>query len=226
MERMRKIRDKQSEDEKKLEKEKLKERMRNLRAKLSEDEKKVRRENLKERMRDLRAEQSDDEKESLREEAKKRMANIRNNRTEDKKDYENLIKRQHQRKVRASYSGKQHLKSNLIAKKGMRLFHEEGRLNDFSSRESAWKKIDQKNEIKEWKRYMEKSEAHRETLNENEPDIVEKINAHIRQEKENQKLEMENKKKREEELSHLYDNILSEEEENEEDVGYITLTKE
>ena len=73
---------------------------------------------------------------------------------------------------------------------------------------------------------MEKSEAHRETLNENEPDIVEKINAHIRQEKENQKLEMENKKKREEELSHLYDNILSEEEENEEDVGYITLTKE
>ena len=71
------------------------------------------------------------------------------------------------------------MKSNLLAKKGMRLFHEEGRLNDFSSRESAWKKIDQKNEIKEWKRYMEKSEAHRETLNENEPDIVEKINAHI-----------------------------------------------
>ena len=59
---------------------------------------------------------------------------------------------------------------------------------------------------------MEKNEAHRETLNENEPDIVEKINAHIRQEKENQKSEMENKKKREKELSHLYDDILSEEE--------------
>ena len=44
------------------------------------------------------------------------------------------------------------------------------------------------------------SEAHRETLNENKPDILEKINAHIRKEKENQELEWENKKKGEKEL--------------------------
>ena len=69
------------------------------------------------------------------------------------------------------------------------------------------------------------SEAHRETLNEKEPDIVKKINAHIRKEKENQKLEIENKKKREKELSQFYDIILREEEENQEDVGYITVTK-
>ena len=73
--------------------------------------------------------------------------------------------------------------------------------------------------------YMEKSKAHKETLAEKEPDIVEKIKAHIRQEKEKQKVDMEKRRKKEEEIN-CEDYYLSENDEPEEDVGYITLTGE
>ena len=66
------------------------ERMRRIRAKESNNEKKLERDKLKKRMKKLRAIQSE-------EEAKERMANIRANKPEDKKDYENLMKRQKQR---------------------------------------------------------------------------------------------------------------------------------
>ena len=50
---------------------------------------------------------------------------------------------------------------------------------------------------------MEKSEAHKETLSEKEPDIVEKINAHIRQEKEKQKVDMEKRREKKEEIGRI-----------------------
>ena len=153
------------------------------------------------------------------------MANIRANKPEDKKDYENLMKRQKQRKLRALYSGKQHLEANLAAKKGMRLFNEEGRLNKFSRRESVGKNIDKEDGLREWKKYMEKSNKSKDTLNRKEPDIVEKINEHIRKEKEEQKVEME--KKREEEIEMYWeDDWVSEDEEPQDDVGYIIISKE
>ena len=207
------------------EKEENRKRIRNIRANQSEDEKRLQREKLKERMRKIRAKQSEDEKESKREEARESMAILRANKTETEKDYENLIKRKNQRKVRGSYSGKQHLESNLAAKKGMRLFTEEGRLRNFSNRESKWKKYDKKDDLKEWRRYMEKSDAHRETLEERQPDIVEKINKHITQEKEIQKLEIEKKNKIEEEM-YWEDFSMSENDEPEEAVTYVTITKE
>ena len=40
----------------------------------------------------------------------------------------------------------------------MRLFKEEGRLNKFSRRESVGKNIDKEDELREWKKYMEKSD--------------------------------------------------------------------
>ena len=201
------------------------ERMRKIRAKQSNDEKKLERNKLKERMRKLRANESDDEKELQREEAKERMANLRANKLEDKKDYENLLKRQNQRKLRALYSGKQHLKANLAAKKGMRLFAEEGRLKKFSIRESVGKNIDKEDGLREWKKYMEKSDKHRDTLNEKEPDIVQKINEHLRKKKEKQREEME--KKREEDIEMYWeDDCVSENEEPQDDVGYIIISKE
>ena len=44
--------------------------------------------------------------------------------------------------------------------------------------------------LREWKKYTEKSDKHKDTLHRKEPDIVEKINEHIRKEKEEQKVEM------------------------------------
>ena len=205
------------------EKEENRKRIRNIRAQQSEEEKKLQRERLKERMKNLRAKQSDDENELQREELRERMAILKANKSEHEKDYEKLIKRKYQREVRASYSGKQHLQSNLAAKNGMRLFTEEGRLKSFASRESAWKKIDKKDDLKEWKRFLRKSDTHREILEKKQPDIVEKINEHVRKEKENEK--MERNKNIEEEM-YWEDYSLSENEEPEEDVGYVTINKE
>ena len=79
--------------------------------------------------------------------------------------------------------------------------------------------------MKEYKRFKRKSDAHRETLEKKQPDIVEKINEHIRKEKENEKVEMERNKNIEEEM-YWEDYSMSENEEPEEDGGYVTINKE
>ena len=91
------------------------------------------------------------------------------------------------RKLRATYSGKEHLVGNLVAKKGMRLFNEGGRLRQFSNRDSGMKNHSSKAYSYEWKKYSEKSEGHKQKLKEMEPDIVEKINMHVRLQKEREK---------------------------------------
>ena len=82
--------------------------------------------------------------------------------------------------VREHFSGKDHLEANLKAKKGMQLANEEGTLRKFSRRERGLNKCKKKDDLFEWKEYCRKGEEHRKKLENAKPDIVERINEHIR----------------------------------------------
>ena len=90
-------------------------------------------------------------------------------------------------------SGKDHLQANLKAKKGMQLVNEEGTLRKFSRRERVLNKCKTKDEMFEWKQYCIKSEEHRKKLESSQPDIVERINEHVRLEKEKERQESQRK---------------------------------
>ena len=106
-------------------------------------------------------------------------------------DYENIIKKKRLRELRGRYSGKQHLIANLKARKGMQLLKKEDRLRTFSKREARMKKDQGIDDLLEWENYLQRSDRHQEKLMEMKPDIVQRINEHLRLKKENERREKE-----------------------------------
>ena len=78
------------------------------------------------------------------------------------------------------------LEQNLKAKKGMRIFREEGRLRDH-----AYRGRPNSNEINDWKKFRENGEGHAEILNKRKPDIVQVLNERVRDEKERLRIQKE-----------------------------------
>ena len=227
-ERIRHIRKKQTEKEKKRENNKARNQMEDVRARKSPkemeidrekakagmdalrerqtiDEKEVTRKNAMERMQMFRAKQTDKERELKRLEAQKRMEKQRLDKSVEDSDYEKIIKRQRMREVRNMASGKEHLLRNLKAKKGMQLVNQEGTLREFSRRERLMTTFEKNDDLLEWKNYWSRSDDHRRNLEKNKPDLVERINDQIRLDKEKERQEKSEQKKREEDLNEHMD---------------------
>ena len=181
-----------------------KERIRNKRENQTEEEKIGEIKALKERMAKLRANQTDEEKEFEKEKDMRRKQKIRSNKSFEDIKYENVIKRLKMRKARKEQTGKEHLTKNLEAKKGMRLFSNEGRLRDFSKR---LKKTHKKEDFLDWQDYWESGEKERQKLTKLQPDIVDKINEKVR-------LEKERKRQHDEECGELYENYWMDEDDD------------
>ena len=213
-ERIRKLRANQSKEENAIERDKAKERMVAVRARQTIEEKEEENEKAKERMRDLREEQTTEEREEENEKAKERMTDVRARQTSEEREeeneksrarmemvraekstevcaYEKIVQRQEKRNMRKGLSGKEHLEGNLTAKKGMRLLNSVGRLRKFASREAGSKSARKRDEMVEWKRYIQTSEKHREILSKKQPDIVSRINENVRLEKEKERQDIE-----------------------------------
>lgn len=178
-----------------IEKEENRKRIMKLRAQQTLEEKEIENEKAKERMISIRARKKVEEKEQEREEDKQRKRDITAERSTEECDYERIVQRQGKKKWRQGLSGKDHLVGNLIAKKGMQLLNVEGRLRRFAHREAGMKRTRKKDNLYEWKQYMQKSEKHKEILSRNQPDIVSRINKCIRQEQENERQKEEDRKK-------------------------------
>jgi hypothetical protein len=86
-------------------------------------------------------------------------------------------------------TGKQKLLENLKSKKGMRIFNEEGRLQEFERRGRQ-----NMSEMSDWEKYIKRGKVQHDLAKGVNPDIVEKINQKIRDEKEREKKEKKRKK--------------------------------
>ena len=150
-ERIRKLRSDQSEEDRKIERDKAKERMVVARAKQTFEEKEDENEKAKERMRDLREKQTMEEREEENEKARVRMEMVRADKGTEACAYERIVKRQEIRNLRKGLSGKEHLEGNLNAKKGMQLLNSVGRLRKFESRDAGMKNSRKRDELFEWK---------------------------------------------------------------------------
>ena len=197
-ERMKRLRNDTSKEKvdtgTKIERDKAKERMVVVRAKQTFEEKEDENEKAKERMRDLREKQTMEEREEENEKARVRMEMVRADKGSEACAYERIVKRQEIRNLRKGLSGKEHLEGNLNAKKGMQLLNSVGRLRKFESRDAGMKSSRKRDELFEWKKFMQTSEKHRETLSEKQPDSVSRINENARQAKEKEQQEIENYK--------------------------------
>merc|ERR1712105_482463 len=83
-------------------------------------------------------------------------------------------------------SGKSHLISNLKAKKGMKVFREEGSLVEYNRRDSTPinKQLKLDKELSEWNCYSKKNKMQAEILARKKPDIVSQLNEAWRKKKE------------------------------------------
>ena len=145
-------------------------------------------------MKEKRAKQNQDEKEEEKIDLRLRVRNLRANKTEEEKEYGKLCKKHKMRESRAQRSGKDHLLENLRAKKGMKLLKEKGRLRDFESRAT-----DNDTEMLDWKDFMKKGKAFSDLITKAKPDLVERLNQEIREEKEKDRKRKEEEKKEEKE---------------------------
>ena len=154
-------------------------RMKEKRDKQTEDEKHTENFHLQERMIKLRSSKSPEETAKDNEKARIGMAETRQKKIEEDIECDNIVQKHKQREARAKLTGKEHLLQNLQAKKGMKLLNEFGRLNDFQRR-GRYKTT----EKTDYKSFMQKSKTCSEILRAVKPDIVEKLNQEIRNEKE------------------------------------------
>ena len=133
------------------------------------------RSNERERKKKFRAGMSNEDKEKVNE----RRRNLRGNKNEKEVDFERLSSKHRIRTLRNQRTGKEKLKQNLMSKKGMRLFREEGRLKAYKDRMKQ-----NSSETSDWKQFMQNSEKHAEMVEQSKPDIVKRINEESREAKE------------------------------------------
>ena len=139
-------------------------------------------------------------------------------------DFDKIIERQRLREARQKQSGKDHLMRNLKAKKGMQLVNQEGTFRKFSRRERLMTKNHAKDDLFEWKNYWQRSDNHKQKLQNTKPDIVDRINEQMRLDKESERQEKESNKQ-----SGCYEWSWWESEtesENEDESSCKTLTKD
>ena len=200
-----------TEEEKQRERDQAKERMAKRSKQMSPESKEKQRQQNKERMSARRAEDREileeywkrnpgtKEKMVLRSSSRKSerewnrnyRRKIRSNRSPADQEYEKIYNLLCMRKKRKNQSGKEHLLSNLKARKGMRLINEKGYLKPFKQRN--FRDID---EVDLWKRFCERGIEYEDLLKKRNPVMGQKVDEILSQEK---KERMEKQKKRDKE---------------------------
>jgi hypothetical protein len=175
-------REQQNDKEKRKDNLKLQERMQNLRAKKTDEDKFEELRKAKERMRELRVKKTDEEKDEELEDAGERMRKLRVDEPKEQKDYKLIAQKHRRREARRQMSGKERLTQKLKAKKGMNMLKEEGRIHNFERR--GYKNRD---ELSDWKEYVQKGKSYSEMIQHHNPDIVERLNQKLREQKENER---------------------------------------
>ena len=108
---------------------------------------------------------------------------------EVKKEYEDISDKYRKQNARSKRSIEEHTEDKISAKKGMQEFREYGRLRKFSKRCKR-----NTNELSDWKRFMQKGEQYSEVLTNKKPDLIDRLNKEIREEKERKREEREKEK--------------------------------
>ena len=103
------------------------------------------------------------------------MRNVRAQKGDAEKEFERIEKKQSMRMHRQERTGKEHLQDNLKAKRGMRFSRKEGYIREFSRRSEG--KLE---EMFEWEKYYRIGHKQKKILENNKPDIVQKINDKMR----------------------------------------------
>ena len=117
---------------------------------------------------------SNEDKEKVNE----RRRNLRGNKDEKEVEFERLSSKHRIRTLRNQRTGKEKLKQNLMSKKGMRLFREEGRLKAYKDRMKQ-----NSSETADWKQFIQNSERNADMVEQLKPDIVKRINKESREAK-------------------------------------------
>ena len=184
--------------------------------------KRVKREEMRENVEAWKTECAKDKerKKREREEIKKDLERWKDVCTEDRerkredkskrgdveKEYEKISQKHKQRKLRIGRTGKQKLQQNLKAKKGMRILRSDGNLIDYSDR-----CLHNSNETMDWKKFMKQSKKHTDIVNQNNPDLVQRLNEESRMEKEMQRQKAEKAKEVEKEAERIRQRQIEEE---------------
>ena len=165
--------------------------MKEKRAGQTEDERNSDKAELRERMKICRAKRTIEEQEEARKNAREDMRELYKNKSKEENEYKKIFKKHEMRDSRAQLSGKEHLLWNLAAKKGMRKLKEEGRLHDFQKRSTH-----NITEMSDCKNFMQKGKSYSDFLSKAKPDIVERLNFEIREEKERERTRKEEERKK------------------------------
>lgn len=142
-----------------------------------------------ERKKERRAKMNYEDRQQEVEEARKRMKELRFRKEEHEIEFANISVKHRERCFRDQRTGKEKLKNNLKAKKGMRLFRGEGRLKKYKERTS-----NNLDETSDWKNFMQKSKKNAEMVEQFKPDIVSQINEKVRADKERNRRKAEKEK--------------------------------
>ena len=148
----------------------------------------------KSKQREKRSKLTEDEKDNERAALRDRMRKLRERKTNEETEYEMICQKHKKREARALQSGKEHLIQNLKAKKGMKKFKEKGRVVDFQKRSA-----NNETEMSDFKNFKRKGNTYSEFLDAAKPDIVERLNEEIREEKERERKRKEEESKKEKE---------------------------
>ena len=191
-ERMQEKRSKQTDEEKKADTEEAKKRMILYRSKRNDEQRGEECDLERERKTEERNERSVEKwQEDCRLDTK-RKKDKGGAKEEIEKDFERINQKHKKRQSRSQRDGKAKLQQKLKAKKGMKLFRNEGRLRDYMEKNG-----NNSSEMEDWQNFMKNSKRHVEMAENLKPDIVQKLNEKIREEKE--KKIIQNKQTEEEE---------------------------
>ena len=177
-------------EEKETIKVKNKERMKLNRSKMTDDDKELSREKVFDPYKATKKYYVENEREFNR----LYKTKIRGNRTEEEVEFDRIELLIKMRKYRQSWNGKDHLLENLIAKRGMQLLREKGRIVDYCERNSYEKNYDVEKWL--WFHYYNRSPKNREILAKKCPDVYKTI---VENKERSRKL-YEEEKQREKEL--------------------------
>lgn len=165
---------------------------------MNDEEAERERQKVRARVKNIRERKSKEEKETEKQNAKKRMQILRENKVSEKKiksdaviEYEKIAKKFRMRESRRLRTEEEHAKEKVSAKKGMKDFRDYGALREYHERSSR-----NRNEILDWKEYYKKGESFAKVLNTRKPDLIERINQEIREEKERDRKKEEQERER------------------------------
>ena len=150
-------------------------------------------------MKKTRAKFSEEEKEKVKKDAQKRMMIHRkkhakvtkDTKSQEETEYDVIVEKYRKiksiKETRNKRTEEQYLSEKAKAKTGMKEFRDHGSLRNFSERSK--KNTD---EIEDWKEFVQKGDSFKEIVESKKPDLIERLNKEIREEKEREREKKKN----------------------------------